>query len=46
LDKLSETMQLVKDIKDSVINNTPLNPWIVPSIKSPIDAPMSVDVVM
>lgn len=26
LDKLSETMQLVKDIKDSVINNTPLNP--------------------
>jgi hypothetical protein len=26
LDKLSETMQLVKDIKDSVINNTPLSP--------------------
>lgn len=26
LDELSETMQLVKDIKDSVINNTPLNP--------------------
>lgn len=26
LDKLSETMQLVKDIKDSVINNTRLNP--------------------
>jgi hypothetical protein len=30
LDKLSETMQLVKDIKDSVINNKPLSPWIVP----------------
>jgi len=26
LDKLSETMQLVKDIKDSVINNKPLSP--------------------
>jgi len=25
LDKLSETMQLVKDIKDSVINNKPLD---------------------
>lgn len=42
LNELSETMQLVKDIKDSVINNTPLNPWIVPSTKSLINALRSV----
>jgi len=44
LDKLSETMQLVKDIKDSVINNKPLSPWIVPSTKSLINALRSVGV--